>query len=172
MGWLATVSALDGLVVAILLLAIARGLFRGLIGEVFSIAALGGACLAVRYGTSPAAAWLQEATRGEIGPGAAPWITGALLAIATIGVVAMVGRLLKRGAKAVGLGWADRLGGGALGAAEGALVAGLMLMGAIWMVGRAHPTLAGSRSLEAFDQLQAAVQERADSLPDVAAPPR
>ena len=41
-------SPLDGLVLAIVLIALARGFFIGLIRESISIAALAGACLAVR----------------------------------------------------------------------------------------------------------------------------
>ncbi len=165
------VSPIDGLVVVILIAAALRGLVKGLIREVFSIAALGGACIAARYGATPGAQWLVEATRGEIGTGAAPWIAGSVIALTTLAIVALTGRVFRRGARAAGLGWADRLGGGALGAAEGALVAGLILVGIGWVIGQGHPILAQSRSAVAFEQLQAVVQERAKELPSVATPP-
>ncbi len=165
------VSPIDGLVVVILIAAALRGLVKGLIREVFSIAALGGACIAARYGATPGAQWLVEATRGEIGAGAAPWIAGSVIALTTLAIAALTGRVLRRGARAAGLGWADRLGGGALGAAEGALVAGLILVGIGWVIGQGHPILAQSRSAVAFEQLQAVVQERAEELPSVATPP-
>jgi uncharacterized membrane protein required for colicin V production len=165
-------SPLDGLVLAIVLVALARGFFIGLIRESFSIAALAGACLAVRYFSAPAAAWLVTTTRGEIGAGAAPWIAGALLAIASVSIIALVGRWLGRGVRAAGLGWADRLGGSALGAAEGALLAAILVFGATWWLGSAHPVVTESRSVVAYQEAQSYVQGRAGELPDVAAPLR
>jgi membrane protein required for colicin V production len=149
--------ALDGAVAAILLLAAARGLARGLIREVFSIAALAAAVLAVRWFAAPAAAWLDAASEGRIGPAAAPWVAGALLAIGAIAVVAIAGRALRSGARAAGLGLADRLGGGAVGALEGALVAALLLIGAVSLLGPESEALRGSRSYRAFTDLQAFV---------------
>ena len=164
-------SALDWVVLTILVAALIRGLFQGLIRELFSIAALGSACLAARYLTSPVADWLVESTRGEIGAAAAPWLSGTAIALGALTVVILVGRVLRRGAHAAGLGWADRLGGGALGAAEGALIAGLLLVGTGWIVGHSHPILAESRAAITFQGLQAVVQEQAEELPSVASPP-
>jgi membrane protein required for colicin V production len=163
-------GVVDLVALTILAIAVIRGLFRGLIGEAFSLGALAAACLAVRFGAGPSAAWLVDATGGEIGQSAAPWITGAAIGVFTIAAVAWFGRLLKRGASAAGLGWADRLGGGALGAAEGALAVALVLVAATWFLGRDHPALEGSRSMETFAQVQAAVGDRAPSaagLPDL-----
>jgi len=168
---LAGLGVVDGIALVILSLAVVRGLFRGLIGEAFSLGALGGACIAVRYGTDPVAAWLEDVTVGGIGATAAPWVAGLALGIGTIAVVAAAGRLVKRGATAAGLGWADRLGGGALGAAEGALAVALGLLVATWLLGRDHPALEHSRSMETFARLQRAIAERGGELPDVAAPP-
>jgi len=165
-----TFSPLDGLALAVVVVAILRGVFIGLIREGFSIAALGAAFVAVRLGTPAASTWLQEVTGGEIGAGAAPWIAGALIGVATVAAVATAGSFIRRGARAAGLSWADRIGGGALGAAEGALVAGLLVLAATWLIGRDDPVVADSRSLRAFDEIQAYVQERSNALPDVAAP--
>ncbi len=165
-------SPLDGLVLAVVLVALARGFFIGLIREGFSIAALAGCFLAVRYFTAPAAEWLTRATSGEIGSTAAPWIAGATLAIASAGIIAIIGRWLGRGVRAVGLGWADRLGGSALGVAEGALVAAVLVLGATWWFGRAHPIVKESRSVDAYHEIQAYVRDQAKELPGVAAPPR
>lgn len=165
------VSLLDGVALAIALVAVARGFFIGLIRESFSIAALGAACVGVSYGNRAAAAWLQQVTGGEIGAGAAPWISGAVIAITSVVIVGMVGRWIKRGAHAAGLGWADRLGGSALGAAEGALVVALIVVAASWVVGRDHPQIAHSRTLEAYDEVQDFVRSNAGDLPQVAAPP-
>lgn len=163
-------SPLDGLVLGILLIAVARGFFIGLIRESFSMAALAGACLSMRYFTTPAADWLHRATAGQIGINIAPWIAGALIAISSAILVIVVGRWLRRGVRAAGLGWADRLGGGALGAAEGALVAALLLLGATWFFSETHPVLTESRSVVAYQEIRGYVQERSVELPDVAAP--
>lgn len=161
-------GAIDGAVTAIVLIAAARGLARGLIREVFSIAALAAAVLAVRGFSTPFGAWLDEATQGQLGSATAPWVAGAALAIAAVAVVAIAGRVLRRGARAAGLGFADRLAGGAVGAAEGLLVVGLLLLGTTRWMGPDHPALAASRSVQAFEDLQALVVDR-EALPDVAA---
>ena len=111
-------------------------------------------------------------TSGEIGSGAAPWIAGAALAIASAAVIAIAGRFLRRGVRAMGLGWADRLGGTALGAAEGALVAALLVLGATWWFPHTHPVVTESRSVVAYQEVQAYVRDHAKNLPDVAAPLR
>jgi len=169
------ISPLDGVTLAIVAIACLRGLFIGLIREGFSIAALGGALIATRYGTGPTAQWLHDSTAGQIGMAAGAWIAGVVIGIATVVSIVMVGRWLRKGARAAGLGWADRLGGGALGLAEGALVAAVVVLAATWAVGRDHPSIAAARSLSAYDQLQSFVvaaqreTQRAE-LPDVASP--
>jgi uncharacterized membrane protein required for colicin V production len=170
MDWLGSASPLDGVILAVLLVAIARGIFTGLIREAFSVAALAGALIAARFFTAPAAAWLTDATSGQIGSVAAPWIMGALIVIGSVGVIATLGRLLRRGAQLAGLSWADRLGGAAIGAAEGALVALVIVLASTWTVGRDHPAVADSRSLAAYDEVTKFVDERGDELPKVAAP--
>ena len=164
------ISLLDGIVIVILTATIARGLFIGLIREGFSIAALGGAFIAVRYATTPVSSWLQELTRGELGSTAAPLITGTLIALATIAAAGFVSRGFKLGARAAGLGWADRLGGGIIGALEGTLVAGLLIAVATWALGHDSDFLESSTSVKIFDRLQSYAQEQGHELPDVASP--
>jgi uncharacterized membrane protein required for colicin V production len=163
-------SLLDGLIIAVLLAATGRGIWNGLIREGFSIAALGAAVLATRFFAADAATWLTAVTNDQIGSGAAPWICGALISIGTVGLVGTLGSLLRRGARFAGLGMADRLGGAALGAAEGMIVAMLIVLGATWTVGRAHPVVEQSRSLAAYDSVRSFVDARSDQLPDVASP--
>jgi uncharacterized membrane protein required for colicin V production len=165
-----TFTWLDGAVVVVLVIAMLRGLFIGLIREGFSIASVAAGILAARLFTSPAAALLVEQSGGEISPAVAPWITGSVLAITTIAVVALIGRVLRRGARLAGLSWADRIGGAALGTAEGAVISMIVVLGASWIVGRAHPQIAASRSLEAYDLVRTFVDENRETLPDVAAP--
>jgi uncharacterized membrane protein required for colicin V production len=151
-------------------IAVLRGLFLGLIREAFSLAAIGAACVAVRWFATPAAAELERATDGRVGDLAAPWIAGAGVAIAAAAAVAILGRVLRRGARAVGLGLVDRAGGALLGAAEGSLVIAVLLVIGTAVLGRDHPVLEGTRSLAALERVEAVAAEVRDV--DVAAPPR
>ncbi len=168
-------APLDFVVLLILGIAFVRGVLRGLLREAFSVAALAAACLMVTLFYGDAAEWLLRVTQGRIGEVGAPWIGGALLGIVTIGVVTLLGRLLRRGARFAGLGWADRTGGALLGSAEGVLVAAVILSLLGQAIGRDHPLLARSRSLEALEQLEQIAQTGglpAIELPTVAAGPR
>jgi membrane protein required for colicin V production len=166
-------APVDIAVATILGIALLRGLFRGLIREVFSIAALAGACIAVQVFAGRLADWLARATGAELSGLTALWLAGTLLAVGSIAAVVLAGRMLRRGARWSGLGWADRAGGALLGAAEGALVVAILLAGAAWMLGRSHPAIAATRSLAALERLERLAQgdERGGEI-DVAAPPR
>ena len=161
---------LDGLVLAILTIAIVRGIWIGLIREGFSIAALGGGLLAVRYATPPTASFIESASRGEVGPTAAIWIAGAAIGISVVLAIGAIGKLLRRGAHSVGLGWADRIAGGFIGAAEGALAAGVILVGTTWVLGSNSSIVENSKSIEVLEGLQDYVAEHEDELPAVASP--
>lgn len=164
--------SIDFVVGAILGVAALRGLFRGLTREALSIASLAAACVAVRLFTGPGAAWLVETSGGQVGPLAAPWLAGILLAIATLAVGAMLARVLRGGARAVGLGWADHAGGAVLGAAEGVLVSVVLLLVTTAVLGRGHAFVSGSRSLAALQELERVALAGEARRPDVAAPPR
>jgi len=166
-----SITLIDGVVGTVLLVAVVRGVWIGLIRESFSIAALAAAVLAARYGAARGGAWLTEVTGGETGPFPPEWVAGTALAIGAAVTVAAVGYFVRRGARLVGLSWADRIGGGALGAAEGVVVAMLIVLGATFVVGRQHPVVSDSRSLAAYDALRSYVEEGADRLPDVASAP-
>lgn len=165
---------MDWVVLGILALALLRGLLRGLLREAFSIASVGAACVLVRLYYGPLADQLIELSAGGVGESVAPWLSGLILTVGSIGAVTLLGKLLRRGAKAAGLGWADRAGGALLGAAEGVLVAGVLLTIAGAVVGREHPVLAESRSLAALEQLERIASEARGQAaePDVAAGPR
>ena len=164
------ISAVDVVTLAILAVAVLRGLWIGLIREVFSLAALAAACIAVRFGTAPAADWMLLNLPVELGPLAARIAAGVVIAVAVIVIVATAGRVLRKGARWVGLGFADRLAGGVLGAAEGALVVVVLMLIGTTVVGRDHPAVAGSRTLAAFESAEHVA--RADpKLPPVALPP-
>ena len=165
------IQPLDIVVLAIVAAALLRGFFIGLVREGFSLGALGGAYLAVQLFTLPAADWLGQISNGNIGPSIAPWIAGASLAIGTITVVVMLGRGLRRTLRAAGLNWADRFGGGLLGAAEGLLLAGILLVLGTEVLGRDHPAFSETASLAALEELERLVLESEIDI-DVAAPPR
>ena len=169
-GGFEPIDIVVGVVIGIALL---RGLFLGLVRESFSLAALGGAYIAVVLFREPVAAWLQDASGGEIGPGYAPWLAAGLLAVATIIGLVLVGKLLHHGIQAAGLGWADRVGGAVLGAVEGVLAVAILVLLATGVVGREHPALANTRVLAMVEQLETLAAEPAadpDDV-DVAAPP-
>jgi uncharacterized membrane protein required for colicin V production len=148
-----------------------RGYFIGLVREAFSLAALGAAYLAVQLFTLPAADWLEDFSNGDVGPGIAPWLAGAGLAIGTVVIVVLLGRGLQRTLKAAGLTWADRFGGAFLGAGEGMLVAGILLVLGTEVLGRDHPAFSDTVSLAAIEEMER-LSETSEIDIDVAAPPR
>ncbi len=164
-------APVDVLMLVILAFALLRGLLLGLVREAFSIAALVAACFTVKLYTPVATDWLLEAAAGRITPLAAPWLAGVLLAGVTIAVVVLAGRVLRRGVRYAGLGWADRAAGAVLGTAEGVLVAGILLAVAGAVLGRSHPVLADSRGINALEQLEQIAAAPGASGSDVAAPP-
>jgi membrane protein required for colicin V production len=161
----------DLVVITLLGLAALRGLWLGLVREAVSVAALVLACVSVRLFAVPAGDLLLERTSLELDPRVAAVLAGLGVAVAVLLAGAVVGRVLRSGARAVGLGWLDRSAGGVLGAAEGALVAVLALLLAGVALGRDHPALAESRAFDAVERLEALADEPAAGLPAVAAPP-
>ncbi|HEX2484137.1 MAG TPA: CvpA family protein [Myxococcota bacterium] len=158
----------DVLALAVLAAAFARGLAIGMVREAFSVAALAAACIAVRFGTAPAATWLLANADPDLGPLGARVLAGFGIGLAALVAVGLLGHLVRRSVRFAGLGLADRLAGGAIGAAEGALVVGVALFAAVLLVGRSHPLLADSRVLAAFERAERAARP----VPaDVAAPP-
>ena len=139
-------STLDSVVLVVIGIAIVRGFWIGMIREGFSIASLGGALLAVRYGAPPAAGFLEKAAQGDLGPTVSLWIAGIAICIGAIFVIGAIGRMLRRGAHSFGLGWADRIAGGVVGAAEGALAAGVILVLTTWAIGADSPLVERARA--------------------------
>jgi membrane protein required for colicin V production len=167
----------DLVILTVLAITIGRGLWIGLIREGLSIAAIGVATIVTRLSIDPLSAWVTEITAGEVAGRTAVWVAGVSLVISTILIVGLIARFLRRGAQFAGLGWADRLGGGALGFAEGAVVSTILVLIAVWLVGPTHPALAGSRSLATLERIQSLdevqdLQNLGDhfELPNVAAP--
>jgi uncharacterized membrane protein required for colicin V production len=164
-------AVIDILVVALLAIALLRGLAIGMIREASSVVAVAGAILAVRFGTEPLAEWLLERGLGQ-GPLTTRVFVAGVIAIASLLVIAQLGRSLRRRARAAGLGVADRVGGAILGLAEGTLVAGVILLILVAFLGPDHPVLAKSRSLGALETAQeVAAAAGAEEGRNVASPP-
>ena len=159
---------LDMIVMTVLFIAVLRGLWIGLIREGSSLAAIALATIVTRLLVDPFSIRLTELTGGEITGKTAVWIAGVILVVATIIVLGIAARLLRRGAEAAGLGWADRLGGGALGAFEGAIISAVVVTISLWIVGPDHAMTEGARSIELVEQFQT-MRENGE-LPAVASP--
>jgi len=159
---------IDMIALAVIALAIARGVWIGLIREGLSLVAIGLCTIVTRLFVDPLSLQLTQLSGGDISGKAALWIAGILLIMATVLVCGMAARLMKRGAQFAGLGWADRVGGGALGFAEGAIVAVVIVLIALWLVDPDHVAMKGARSVELVEELQSA--REAGELPAVASP--
>jgi membrane protein required for colicin V production len=164
----AEMPLLDMVVLTVLFIATLRGLWIGLIREGTSLAAIGLATIVTRLFIDPFAAQLISLSGGEITERTAGWIAGVLLVVAIIVVLGIAARVLRRGAVVAGLGWADRLGGGALGAAEGIIVSAVIVTIAIWLVGPNHAATEGARSAELVKTVQ--TMHEAGELPTNATP--
>jgi len=166
------IQPVDLAAAAIVTFAVLRGLWLGLIRQVMSVAALVGALVVVRRYDPVVAAWMVRTSEGGIAPALAPWLAGAALALGTIVLGALLGRMLRQGARMAWLGTPDRIGGALLGAAEGVLVCAILLVGTIHVVGRRHPLVEGSRSVAALERLERlAGGSLSTAVRDVAAPP-
>ena len=161
-------TLIDLIVLSVLAITVLRGLWIGLIREGASLAAIGIATIVTRLFAVPFGASLSALTGGGIAGKTAVFIAGVILVVGTIVALSLLARVLRRGATAAGLGWADRLGGGALGAAEGTIIAAVIVLVALWVVGPDHTTTEGARSVEIVEQLQS-MHERGE-LPAVASP--
>jgi uncharacterized membrane protein required for colicin V production len=158
----------DMIVLGVVIVAIVRGIWIGLIREGLSLAAIGCATIVTRLLVDPFSIQLTELTGGAIAGKKSVWIAGILLVVATILLVGFLARMLRRGARFAGLGWADRIGGGALGAAEGAIVGVVVVIIALWIVGPDHAATAGARSIALVERLQSLHEQ--GELPAVASP--
>jgi membrane protein required for colicin V production len=167
--WLASLGWIDRVALAVVGVAALRGLWIGLLREAFSIAALAAAFVAVKLWTEPATAWLLAHAPFDVSLSErqSHLVGGALVGLAAALVVVAIGGFVRKRVHATGLGLLDRLLGGALGGAEGALIVAVMLIGVVAFVGPQHDVLAGSQSVELLSRARLL----ADELPDVASPP-
>jgi uncharacterized membrane protein required for colicin V production len=169
---LAEFESVDIVVGAIIGVACLRGFFLGLIREAFSLASLAAAYIAVKAFVGPVSEWIGDISGGRINEALEPWVAGALLVLVTIGAVTTVGRIIRRGARAVGLGFVDRVGGGLLGATEGVLVVAVLLLLVGDWIGRDHPAIANTRTLAALEEMELLASGASPTEIDVASPPK
>lgn len=169
------VPILDLVAMTVILVATLRGLWIGMIREGLSLAAIGLCTIVTRLFVEPVSLQVTEWTAGEVTGRAALWIAGILLVMGTVILCGLAARLLRRGFEFAGLGWADRVGGGALGVAEGSIVAAILVLIALWLVGPEHPATEGARSVQIVQRwrgthLEQRFQDLEERLPSVAAP--
>jgi len=162
---------IDIIAASLLALACLRGLFIGLTREVFSIAAIAAATLAVRFLLEPAREIVLETTPVELPGVLSSWLAGGILVVVCMLGTTLLGRLFQRGVQAAGLGTADRLGGAALGLAEGGLVVALGVAISLATLGNDSKLLEQSRTLAYYKKAQVIVQPRLERAIDVASPP-
>ncbi len=145
----------DVIALAVLAIAVLRGLWIGLVREVFSIAALAAAIFAFRALREPVAAMIAERTPWD--PLIATAVAGGIVVIGALFFVTIAGAVVRRLVGAAGLGAIDRIGGAVVGACEGALVVGLALLAVTEVLGPTDPLVAGSRALAIFERVQESV---------------
>jgi len=164
-------ATVDAIAAAVLLLGLLRGVWIGAVREAFSLAGLATAFWVVRRFRLPAAAWLVTHGPIEMTELAARVLTAVGLGAGTLIAVAIVSRLAYRGVREAGLALTDRLLGALLGALEGAVVVGALVFGLAALLGRDDDALAGTRSLAAFEWLEAAAGVEAPTPPPSARAP-
>lgn len=117
-------NVLDLLIIAVLLIFACKGLMRGLINEVSSLGGLIlGAWLAYRFHASLSTP-LQTAL--HIPPGVAAFAAFILILFLTGLLAHIIGNLVTTALKLVMLGGFNRIGGAAIGAAEGLLLLSML----------------------------------------------
>jgi membrane protein required for colicin V production len=143
-------DVIDVVVLAVLVLALLRGLWIGVVREAFSLAALAAAVFAFRALRGPVAE--EIAMRTQWDSLVAEAAAGGVVVIAALLFVTLIGAIVRRLVSTAGLSFVDRIGGGAIGLAEGVLLVGLALFGATEILGPKDPLLAGSRSVALFQE--------------------
>jgi membrane protein required for colicin V production len=156
------VTIIDWVIVAILLISTFEGLRRGLISAVFSLGGLIlGFILAARFW--PAfqpilQRFIHEAWVVEL-------VSYLLVILIVVVAMSVLGHLLRRTAHAIGLGWIDRILGGAFGLLRGAL---LVVLGFI-IVAAFYPSASWTRNSRIAPFFLTTAQRAMRSAPTAAA---
>ena len=122
---LRTFTPFDWLIAAVAIYSVVRGLLRGLIRELFALAALLLGVLIAAWNYAPVATWLS---RWMPNPAYVSIAAFLLLAITVTLAVLLLGRLVRSAAHLVGLGLLDRLAGACFGLARASLLGAALLM--------------------------------------------
>ena len=138
----------DWFVLGVMLISTLAGLWRGLVRMVFALLGWIAAVLGAPLGA--------PAVIGAIGMHAHPWVVLVGLFVAILLGMRLLGTLLARGLRGVGLGGADRLAGGVLG-----VLRALLVVAVAAMIGK----LAGQQAQPAWRQ--ALVRPLLDACVDV-----
>ena len=138
-------GVIDVVALAVFGLAALRGLWIGVVREAFSLAALAAAVFAFRSLRGPVAD--EIAMRTQWDPLIAAAAAGGAVVVAALVFVTIVGAIVRRLVSSAGLSAIDRVGGAAVGAAEGMLLIGLALFGATEILGPRDPLFDGSRAV-------------------------
>lgn len=120
-----SLNPLDWLLITILVLSAVHALFRGLVRELFSL-------IGLLFGIL-LAAWNYQRFAPKLGgiisnPAIASILAFLMIAIGVMVLAALLGRVVHASAHAIGLGFFNRLGGGAFGLARGYLTGIAILM--------------------------------------------
>jgi len=117
---------IDLIIVALLVAFFIRGFHRGLIREVFSLVAfLAAVILAFRFASQGADFLRHLSTMPQ---GVAVVAAFLIIFCVVFGLVRFFANLLQRFVEAILLGWANRLGGGAVSLFKGAILVSLMII--------------------------------------------
>ncbi len=111
-------NALDYALLALVALSALAAAMRGLVYEVWMMAAAVAAVILAAWEYRTAAGWLTWIGNPE----ARRFAAFALIVALALAIAAAVGRLVRGAVRAVGLGWLDRLLGAGLGVARGLLL--------------------------------------------------
>ena len=120
-----TFNPLDWLLFALLVYSCVRAAMNGFFREAFTLAGL-----VLGF---PLACWYYRPLAGQLRnlittPAFAQLVAFALILTVITLTASLLGRILRRGARTVGLGFADRLGGALFGLLRGALIATAILL--------------------------------------------
>ncbi len=123
-------TALDWLIVLLIVMLAVRGLIRGTIGQVFSLLGL----LAGLYAAGWVAQWVGQhwqSARPTVLFLALRWLVAGLAGLALAALFQWWGEVLRGAIGKSPVGWLDRMGGVALGAALGIVVGGFIMLTAL-----------------------------------------
>jgi membrane protein required for colicin V production len=114
----------DWAIVAVVGLSVAVAFWHGLLVELFSLLGLVGGLLVAGREYPALAPWMERIFHEQAAASAAAFL---LVALGVMLAAAILGRVLRWILRGVGLGWADRLAGGAFGLVKGYILVALGL---------------------------------------------